>query len=219
MCGIYALILLTRLAKTRNVLLLFFGYTVVLALLATVFGAEGGSFLAFVLGIAWFLAAGYFLARRIHGFERIVEALHRMRGGDMESRLTDMPEGVFAEMAEDLGSLGDGMQAALQNEIRAERMKTELITNVSPTSNAAHEHSQLLRPALPDGADALRRTTAKIIHQKGLRLKNLTSDLFDISKVRSGVEQMNCERLDAATLVNAGARGAGATIQASDCIK
>ena len=42
---------------------------------------------------------------------------------------------------------------------------------------------------------------AKIIHQKGLRLKNLTSDLFDISKVRSGVEQMNCERLDAATLV------------------
>ena len=123
--------LLTRDYKTRNVLLLFFGYTVVLALLATVFGAEGGSFLAFVLGIAWFLAAGYFLARRIHGFERIVEALHRMRGGDMESRLTDMPEGVFAEMAEDLGSLGDGMQAALQNEIRAERMKTELITNVS----------------------------------------------------------------------------------------
>ena len=60
--------LLTRDYKTRNVLLLFFGYTVVLALLATVFGAEGGSFLAFVLGIAWFLAAGYFLARRIHGF-------------------------------------------------------------------------------------------------------------------------------------------------------
>ena len=34
-------------------------------------------------------------------------------------------------MAEDINSLGDGMQAALQNEVRAERMKSELITNVS----------------------------------------------------------------------------------------
>ena len=195
--------LLTRDYKTRNVLLLFFGYTVVLALLATVFGAEGGSFLAFVLGIAWFLAAGYFLARRIHGFERIVDALHRMRGGDMESRLTDMPEGVFAAMAEDINSLGDGMQAAVQNEIRAERMKTELITNVShdlktPLTSILSYSDLLCQMELtPEEANDY----AKIIHQKGLRLKNLTSDLFEISKVRSGVEQMNCERLDAATLV------------------
>ena len=195
--------LLTRDYKTRNVLLLFFGYTVVLALLATVFGAEGGSFLAFVLGIAWFLAAGYFLARRIHGFERIVDALHRMRGGDMASRLTDMPEGVFAAMAEDINSLGDGMQAAVQNEIRAERMKTELITNVShdlktPLTSILSYADLLCQMELtPEEANDY----AKIIHQKGLRLKNLTSDLFDISKVRSGVEQMNCERLDAATLV------------------
>lgn len=195
--------LLTRDYKTRNVLLLFFGYTVVLALLATVFGAEGGSFLAFVLGIAWFLAAGYFLARRIHGFERIVEALHRMRGGDMESRLTDMPEGVFTAMVEDINSLGDGMQAAVQNEIRAERMKTELITNVShdlktPLTSILSYSDLLCQMELtPEEANDY----AKIIHQKGLRLKNLTSDLFEISKVRSGVEQMNCERLDAATLV------------------
>lgn len=195
--------LLTRDYKTRNVLLLFFGYTVVLALLATVFGAEGGSFLAFVLGIAWFLAAGYFLARRIHGLERIVDALHRMRGGDLNFRLTDMPEGVFAEMAEDLGSLGDGMQAALQNEVRAERMKSELITNVShdlktPLTSILSYSDLLLQLELtPEEANDY----AKIIHQKSLRLKNLTSDLFDISKVQSGVEQMACERLDAVTLM------------------
>ncbi len=151
----------------------------------------------------WFLAAGYFLARRIHGFERIVDALHRMRGGDMESRLTDMPEGIFAAMAEDINSLGDGMQAAVQNEIRAERMKTELITNVShdlktPLTSILSYSDLLCQMELtPEEANDY----AKIIHQKGLRLKNLTSDLFDISKVRSGVEQMNCERLDAATLV------------------
>ena len=189
--------------KTRNVVLLFTAYSVVLAFLAAAFAGVGGSFFAFVLGVGWFLAAGYFLIRRIDGFDRIVAALQRMRGGDLSIRLTDMPEGVFAAMAEDLGSLGDGMQAALQNEVRAERMKSELITNVShdlktPLTSILSYSDLLSQLELtPEEANDY----AKIIHQKSLRLKNLTSDLFDISKVQSGVEQMVCERLDAATLV------------------
>ena len=98
--------------KTRNVVLLFTAYSVVLAFLAAVFGGVGGSFFVFVLGAVWFLAAGYFLIKRITGFERIVDALHRLRAGELGFKLTDMPEGVFAEMAEDINSLGDGMQAA-----------------------------------------------------------------------------------------------------------
>lgn len=189
--------------KTRNVVLLFAAYSVILAFLAAAFAGVGGSFFAFVLGVGWFLAAGYFLIRRIDGFDRIVAALQKMRGGDLSFRLTDMPEGVFAEMAEDLGSLGDGMQAALQNEVRAERMKSELITNVShdlktPLTSILSYSDLLSQLELtPEEANDY----AKIIHQKSLRLKNLTSDLFDISKVQSGVEQMVCERLDAVTLV------------------
>ena len=189
--------------KTRNVVLLFTAYSVVLAFLAAAFAGVGGSFFVFVLGVGWFLAAGYFLIRRIDGFDRIVAALQRMRGGDLSFRLTDMPEGVFAAMAEDLGSLGDGMQAALQNEVRAERMKSELITNVShdlktPLTSILSYSDLLSQLELtPEEANDY----AKIIHQKSLRLKNLTSDLFDISKVQSGVEQMVCERLDAVTLV------------------
>ena len=189
--------------KTRNVVLLFTAYSVVLAFLAAAFAGVGGSIFAFVLGVGWFLAAGYFLIRRIDGFDRIVAALQRMRGGDLSFRLTDMPEGVFAAMAEDLGSLGDGMQAALQNEVRAERMKSELITNVShdlktPLTSILSYSDLLSQLELtPEEANDY----AKIIHQKSLRLKNLTSDLFDISKVQSGVEQMVCERLDAVTLV------------------
>lgn len=189
--------------KTRNVVLLFTAYSVVLAFLAAAFAGVGGSFFAFVLGVSWFFAAGYFLIRRIDGFDRIVAALQKMRGGDLSFRLTDMPEGVFAEMAENLGSLGDGMQAALQNEVRAERMKSELITNVShdlktPLTSILSYSDLLSQLELtPEEANDY----AKIIHQKSLRLKNLTSDLFDISKVQSGVEQMVCERLDAVTLV------------------
>ena len=166
--------------KTRNVVLLFTAYSVVLT----------------------FLAAGYFLIKRITGFERIVDALRRLRAGDLGFKLTDMPEGVFAEMAEDINSLGDGMQAALQNEVRAERMKSELITNVShdlktPLTSILNYSDLLGKMDLtPEEANDY----ARIIYQKGLRLKNLTSDLFDISKVQSGAEQIISERLDACTL-------------------
>ena len=147
--------------KTRNVVLLFTAYSVVLAFLAAVFGGVGGSFFVFVLGAVWFLAAGYFLIKRITGFERIVDALRR-----------------------------------------AERMKSELITNVShdlktPLTSILNYSDLLGKMDLtPEEANYY----ARIIYQKGLRLKNLTSDLFDISKVQSGAEQIISERLDACTL-------------------
>ena len=192
--------------KTRNVLLILFGYSAVLAFLAMLFGVmldyvEG--FFAVLLGICWFATACVFLVNRIGSFERIVEAIKRLRGGDLTYKLTDMPAGVFSAMAEDINSLGDGMQAALQNELRAERMKSELITNVShdlktPLTSILSYSDLLCQEHLtPEEANDY----AKIIHQKSLRLKNLTSDLFDISKVQSGAEQMQCERIDACTLV------------------
>ena len=203
--------------KTRNVVLLFTAYSIVLAFLAAVFGGVGGSFFAFVLGMVWFLAAGYFLIKRITGFERIVDALRRLRAGDLSFKLTDMPEGVFAEMAEDINSLGDGMHAALQNEVRAERMKSELITNVShdlktPLTSILNYSDLLGKMDLtPEEANDY----ARIIHQKGLRLKNLTSDLFDISKVQSGAEQIISERLDACTLARQALAEQEKAIQAS----
>ena len=132
----------------------------------------------------------------------ILQGMRRLRAGDLGFKLTDMPEGVFAEMAEDINSLGDGMQAALQNEVRAERMKSELITNVShdlktPLTSILNYSDLLGKMDLtPEEANDY----ARIIYQKGLRLKNLTSDLFDISKVQSGAEQIISERLDACTL-------------------
>ncbi|MDO4271349.1 MAG: HAMP domain-containing sensor histidine kinase [Eubacteriales bacterium] len=192
--------------KTRNVLLIFLGYTVVLALLACLFGAtmdygEGG--VAFVLGVVWFGVSCAFVFSRVTGFEKIVQGLKRLRGGELTYKIEAMPAGVFAGMADDLNSLGDGMQAALQNEIRAERMKSELITNVShdlktPLTSIINYSDLLCKEHLsPEEANDY----AKIIYQKSNRLKNLTSDLFDISKVQSGVETVDSERLDVCTLV------------------
>nr|WP_295946378.1 HAMP domain-containing sensor histidine kinase [uncultured Agathobaculum sp.] len=192
--------------KTRNVLLILLAYSAVLAVLGMMFGVMidyGTAVFVFLLGVLWFLLAVVFLVKRLDGFERIVGALRHLRTGELTDKLTDMPTGVLSTMAEDINSLGDGMQNALQNAIRAERMKSELITNVShdlktPLTSILNYSDLLCQEHLtPEEANDY----AKIIHQKSLRLKNLTSDLFDISKVQSGAEQMQCERIDACTLV------------------
>lgn len=192
--------------KTRNVVLILLAYSAVLAVLGMMFGVMidyGTALFMFLFGVLWVLLAGAFLVKRLDGFERIVEALKRLRTGELTDKLTDMPTGVLSTMAEDINSLGDGMQNALQNAIRAERMKSELITNVShdlktPLTSILNYSDLLCQEHLtPEEANDY----AKIIHQKSMRLKNLTSDLFDISKVQSGAEQMQCERIDACTLV------------------
>ena len=192
--------------KTRNVLLILLVYSAVLAVLGMMFGVMidyGTALFMFLFGVLWFILAVAFLVKRLDGFERIVEALKRLRTGELTDKLTDMPTGVLSTMAEDINSLGDGMQNALQNAIRAERMKSELITNVShdlktPLTSILNYSDLLCQEHLtPEEANDY----AKIIHQKSMRLKNLTSDLFDISKVQSGAEQMQCERIDACTLV------------------
>ncbi len=192
--------------KTRNVVLILLAYSAVLAVLGMMFGVMidyGTALFMFLFGVLWVLLAGAFLVKRLDGFERIVEALKRLRTGELTDKLTDMPTGVLSTMAEDINSLGDGMQAAIQSEVRAERMKSELITNVShdlktPLTSILNYSDLLCQEHLtPEEANDY----AKIIHQKSMRLKNLTSDLFDISKVQSGAEQMQCERIDACTLV------------------
>ena len=190
-------------SASRRAVAVFTLYSVALMLLTLFFGLIGSPVNVFLVGVIGLCAAGWFIAKRLSGFDRIVDALRRLRAGDLGFKLTDMPEGVFAEMAEDINSLGDGMQAALQNEVRAERMKSELITNVShdlktPLTSILNYADLLSQMELtPEEANDY----ARIIHQKGLRLKNLTSDLFDISKVQSGAEQIISERLDACTLV------------------
>ena len=188
--------------KPRNVVLLFTAYSVVLTFLAAVFGGVGGSFFVFVLGAVWVLAAGYFLIKRITGFERIVDALRRLRAGDLGFKLTDMPEGVFAEMSEDINSLGDGMQAALQNEVRAERMKSELITNVS--------HDLKTPLALIGGyAEAIAQGISPeenarylaAIEQETARMNALVREILDYSRLDRTNELKNRKTLNLTALV------------------
>ena len=140
----------------------------------------------------------------IGSFEKISQAIRSMRGGNIENGVTLPETDYFHELADSLNSIGDGMRASVEKELKAERMKSELITNVShdlktPLTSII-SYSDLLCELELEPQEA--NDYAEIIRKKGERLKNLTQDLFDVSKVQSGNEKVDIERIDLSLLIS-----------------
>lgn len=187
--------------KTRNVVLLFLAYSAALFILAMMFGVMvdyGEGVIVFLCALVLFGISTAFLIKRVEGFESICQGIAKIRGGQLDYKITDCPAGVMRTIAEDMNYIGEGLSKSLENEIRAERMKSELITNVShdlktPLTSIINYADLLCQEELkPEEANDY----AAIIKQKGQRLKNLTADLFDISKVQSGTETIAREQID-----------------------
>ena len=93
----------------------------------------------------------------------------------------------FKHHAENLNSIGDGMAAAMEQRMKSERLKTELITNVShdiktPLTSIINYVDLLERPHTPEeGAEYL-----EVLERQSKRLKKLTEDLVEASKASTG---------------------------------
>ncbi|MCD7946145.1 MAG: HAMP domain-containing histidine kinase, partial [Clostridiales bacterium] len=105
--------------------------------------------------------------------------------------------------ANDLGSLSQGLKKAVEEEVKGQRFKTELITNVShdlktPLTSIIN-YVDLLKKA--DIGDETIREYIDVLDRKSQRLKTLTEDLVEASKAASGTVAVRLERLDIVQLV------------------
>ncbi len=142
-------------------------------------------------------------AKYLKDFEEVRKGISEIKGGNTAYKIPELKSRFFTAMAEDVNSIGEGMALSVEKSVRSERMKAELITNVShdlktPLTSVI-SFSKLLteQKLLPEEANDY----ARIIYDKSLRLKNLTDDLFDISRIRSGNEVMNLEKIDLCLLI------------------
>lgn len=123
--------------------------------------------------------------------------------GKMTYNIPTLKSSDLNSLAQDINEIAVGLDESVSARVRAERMKTELITNVShdlktPLTSIIN-YTELLNnvEGLPEEA----KDYAQIIAKKSDRLKRLTQDLFDISKIQSGNEEITFERIDIALLV------------------
>lgn len=160
--------------------------------------------IALLLGIAIFLFAGFMLAYRAKDIDAIKKGASEIRKGNLIYKIPELKSDDMKALATDINDIGKGLDESVLAKLKAERLKTDLVTNVShdlktPLTSII-SYTELLSKveALPQEA----RDYISIISNKSDRLKKLTQDLFDISKAQSGNEEINLEKLDVSLLIN-----------------
>ncbi len=136
--------------------------------------------------------------------DRIAEAIEMIAGGDTAYQM-DL-NGLSSkelEMGRLINSIGTGLEYALQEQVKSERLKADLITNVShdiktPLTSIINYVDLLKRENLP-GERA--REYLNVLDQKSQRLKNLTEDLVEASKASSGNVKLDMTTLDLVEMI------------------
>ena len=152
-----------------------------------------------VLG-ATLAAAGY----GAYAFGVIFQGARRMADGDLNRKISSKHlVGSFADCAGRLNALADVAVVAAQKQLKSDRMKTELITNVShdiktPLTSIINYVDLLRKPHTEaEGEEYL----AVLARQSG-QMKKLIDDLMDMSKAATGNMNMELTEMDAVEAVN-----------------
>lgn len=134
---------------------------------------------------------------------RLLDQIEKISEGELNYSSGISEASTLYDSAQQLSNIGSGLQKSLEKQIKDERMKIDLITNVSHdlktplTSIVGYidlmEKEENLSPEMQD--------YVAILSKKADRLKCTVSDLFDLAKSTSGNAEIQMERLDFCKLV------------------
>ena len=190
-----------------SILLLLLGYGIINGILFAIGTNIHDDFQEFI-GMGLFLAFNavvvYFSAKALRSLSQIMKAAHEISSGNLDYTLDNSEISVaFSGMAEDIRNIQGGLKKAVAEAVKGERMKTDLITNVShdlktPLTSIVN-YVDLLKNEDLDNERA--EEYVSILEEKSARLKQLVEDLVEASKASSGNLQVNAEKVDLHELV------------------
>ena len=137
-------------------------------------------------------------------FGSLLEGVKHMRGGDLEAKVDDKYLiGSFREFAGELNGLADVAMVAAQKQLKSDRMKTELITNVShdiktPLTSIINYVDLLEKPHTEEQEKAY----LEVLSRQSQRMKKLIEDLMEMSKASTGNIPVEIGKIDAVEAVN-----------------
>lgn len=150
-------------------------------------------------------AAVWLAFKKVQEYQAIQAGMARVREGDLQHKITVAGSGELAKLADDINRMTEGLNKAVANELKSERLKTELITNVShdirtPLTSIITYVDLLKGEKDPDQAAKY----LEVIDQKSQRLKTLTDDLFEAAKASSGSIPVSLAQIDLTSLLTQG---------------
>lgn len=147
---------------------------------------------------------GIFIVREGVQRNKVLDGIKKISGGDLEYKIeVEELKGDNRRLAEAVNAIGDGLFHAVDDSMKSEHLKTDLITNVShdiktPLTSIINYVDLLKREELPN--ERVQNYIA-VLDSKSQRLKQLTEDLVEASKVSSGNVKLEMERINLVELV------------------
>ena len=166
---------------------------------------NSGVFLFFVSFIAVMAAVFilYIIFKYTGYFNAIVKTINELADGKFVEEINIPGKTIFAQVADDINMIKDGVKISQREQVKSERLKTELITNVShdlrtPLTSII-TYTDLLKS--DDLTEEDRHNYVEIIDRKSKRLKVLIDDLFEASKMATGNIDLNKSQVELVQLL------------------
>lgn len=157
----------------------------------------------FVFLIRYFSRYSDKYAKEQRDLSMLVDQIERISNGELTATTDISKESAYYEYSQKLTNIGQGMEKALETQMKGERMKIDLITNVShdlktPLTSIIGYVDLLSRDQT---LSAESRDYVTILINKTERLKSIISDLFELAKATSGDAKVDLEEMDMKRLV------------------
>ncbi len=172
---------------------------------------SGSGMAKYIISVILFLALlliDYFVYRLIFlestQEDRIADAIKEIADGDTSYQMDlDGLTGKELKIAGQINEIGTGLERALQEQVKSERLRSDLITNVShdirtPLTSIINYVDLIRRENIPN--ERLQNYLT-VLDQKSQRLKTLTEDLLEASKASSGNLKLDMARLDLVEMI------------------
>ena len=161
-----------------------------------------GVFALTVYSLVLFVILKKYWEKAYQKYQVLLSAINEMADGNLDVTI-EQDLGVFAPFYNQLLRIQDGFKKAVQEEVKSQRMKTELVTNVShdlkTPLTAIITYVNLLKKE--DITENERKHYIQVLEGKSMRLKALIEDLFEVSKANSGVTPVNLVEVDIVSLL------------------
>ena len=139
------------------------------------------------------------ILNKIDYLDNIIEGTKKIKNGNINHKIEVKGNDRLATFAQDINNLSEGLENAIDEKFKSERMKAELITNVShdlktPLTSIIN-YVDLIKKEESIEPEYL-KDYINVLDNKSKRLKVLIEDLFEASKASSGNIELNIEKLD-----------------------
>lgn len=180
-----------------------FGMFLILGIIGVVTNNKLALFFSFIYGMIYLMVVPLHTLKKVSALNKIIEGTDAIVSGDLDHVIEETGDSNFIKISQNINNMKESFKKSVESQIKSERFKTELITNVShdlktPLTSIINYVSLLKKD---DISNEDRKKYIDVLEQKSQRLKVLIEDLFEASKVSSGAVELNIEKVDIASLL------------------